>query len=173
GSRGSVIPIFKEQIRKGGPVMVTHPEMKRYFMITSEAALLVLQAGAIGEGGEVFILDMGERIKIVDLARELIRLSGYEPDVDIPITFTGIRPGEKFLETLFTEDEDTLPTEHKKIFVVKMNSNLRGKDLSDCLGRLDALAERGDSSKIVELLREMVPGYHPMDRELPTTGRET
>ena len=159
GSRGSVIPIFREQIRKGGPVTVTHPEMKRYFMTPSEAALLVLQAGAIGEGGEIFVLDMGEPIKIVDLARDLIRLSGYEPDVDIPIVFTGIRPGEKLFETLFAEDEDALPTEHKKIFMIKVDSNLRGKDLSDCLERLDALVERSDNGKIVDLLREMVPGY--------------
>ena len=88
-----------------------------------------------------------------------------EADVDVPIVFTGIRPGEKFLETLFAEDEDALPTEHKKIFMVKVDSNLRGKDLSDCLGRLTTLVERGDNSKIVDLLREMVPGYHPMDRE--------
>jgi len=161
GSRGSVIPIFKEQIRKGGPVTVTHPEMKRYFMTPSEAALLVLQAGAIGEGGEVFVLDMGEPIKIVDLARELIRLSGYEPDVDIPIVFTGIRPGEKLFETLFAEDEDALPTEHKKIFMIKVDSDLRGKDLSDCLESLTTLVERGDNGKIVDLLREMVPGYRP------------
>lgn len=168
GSRGSVIPIFKEEIRKGGPVTVTHPEMKRYFMTPSEATLLVLQAGAIGEGGEIFVLDMGEPIKIVDLAHELIRLSGYEPDVDIPIVFTGIRPGEKFLETLFTEDEDVVPTEHEKIFVAKVNSNLEGKHLSDCLGRLTSLVERGDNGRIVDLLKEMVPSYHPMERELPS-----
>lgn len=173
GSRGSVVPIFKEQITKGGPVTVTHPEMKRYFMTPSEAALLVLQAGAMGEGGEVFVLDMGEPIKIVDLAKELIRLSGYEPDVDIPIVFTGIRPGEKLFETLFAEDEDVLPTDHEKILVVKVNSHLRGKNPSDYLRRLTALAERGESAKIVNLLREMVPSYHPMDQESLTTGRET
>jgi len=92
---------------------------------------------------------------------ELIRLSGYEPDVDIPIVFIGIRHGEKFLETLFAEDEDALLTEHEKIFRVKVNSNLRGKDLLDCLGRLTTLVERSDNSKIVDLLREIVPGYHP------------
>jgi len=103
---------------------------------------------------------------------ELIRLSGYEPDVDIPIVFIGIRPGEKLFETLFTEGEDALLTEHEKILTVKVDSNLRGKDLLDCLGRLTTLVERSDNSKIVDLLREIVPGYHPMDRELPTTGRE-
>ncbi len=161
GSRGCVIPIFTEQISKGGPVTVTHPEMKRYFMITSEATLLVLQAGAIGKGGEVFILDMGEPVKIVDLAHELIRLSGYEPNVDIPITFTGIRPGEKLFEKLFAEDEDILPTEHKKIFMVRVNSNLIGKNLEDYLKRLNIIAERGNNSEITDLLREMVPGYRP------------
>ncbi len=160
GSRGSVIPIFEEQIRKGGPVTITHPEMKRYFMITSEATLLVLQAGAIGEGGEVFVLDMGKPVKIVDLAKELIKLSGYEVDVDMPIIFTGIRPGEKLCERLFAEGENAIPTEHKKIFMVKVNSNLRGKNLEDCLERLNTLAERGNNGEIVELLKEMVPGYH-------------
>jgi len=159
GSRGSVIPIFTEQIRKGGPLTITHSEMKRYFMITSEAALLVLQAGAIGEGGEVFVLDMGEPVKIVDLARELIRLLGYESDVNIPITFIGIRPGEKLVETLFTEEENVVPTEYKKILMAKVNSNLRGKNLEDCLEGLNTLAERGNNSEIVNLLKEMVPGY--------------
>lgn len=170
GSRGSVIPIFKEQIRRGGPVTVTHSEMKRYFMVTSEATLLVLQAGAIGKGGEVFVLDMGEPIRIVDLARELIKLSGYEPDVDIPITFTGIRPGEKFFETLFAEDEKAIRTEHAKIFMVKLNSNLKGKNLSGYLERLNTLAGKGNNSEIMNILREIVPGYHPMDRKLLNAG---
>jgi len=173
GSRGSVIPIFEEQIRKGGPLTITHPQMKRYFMITSEAALLVLEAGAIGKGGEIFVLDMGEPVKIVDLARELIKLSGYEPDVDIPITFIGIRPGEKFCETLFTEEENVVPTEHKKILMAKVNSNLRGEKLADYLERLNTLVESGKNGEIVELLREMVPGYRPIRRELSTAGRET
>jgi len=108
----------------------------------------------------------------VELA-SLLGVQKYEPDVDIPITFTGIRPGEKFLETLFAEDEHALPTEHEKIFMVKVNSNLREKDLLDCIGRLITLVERSDNGKIVDLLREMVPDYHPMDRELATTGRET
>jgi FlaA1/EpsC-like NDP-sugar epimerase len=119
GSRGSVIPIFEEQIRKGGPVTVTHQEMKRYFMSIPEASILILQAAAMGQGGEVFLLDMGDPIKIVDMAKEMIRLNGLEPDVDIPIVYTGARPGEKLFEELLTEAEGCEPTEHEKIFVGK------------------------------------------------------
>ncbi|MBI2012988.1 MAG: polysaccharide biosynthesis protein, partial [Candidatus Colwellbacteria bacterium] len=105
GSRGSVIPLFQEQIRRGGPVTVTHPDMVRYFMTIPEASLLVMEAGAVGQGGEIFILDMGRPVKIIDLARELIRLSGYTPDIHIPIAITGIRPGENLFEDILTEEE--------------------------------------------------------------------
>jgi len=117
GSRGSVVPIFQEQIRRGGPVTVTDPEMRRFFMTIPEAAQLVLQAGAMAQGGEIFILDMGEPVKIVDMARDLIRLSGFKPDVDIKIEFAGIRPGEKLYEELLTEAEGVTATKHKRIFV--------------------------------------------------------
>lgn len=119
GSRGSVVPIFQEQIRKGGPVTVTDPEMRRFFMTIPEAAQLVLQAGGMARGGEIFILDMGEPVKIVDMARELIRLSGFEPDRDIAIEYTGIRPGEKLYEELLTEQEGVTATKHQRIFIAQ------------------------------------------------------
>jgi len=119
GSRGSVVPIFEEQIKKGGPLTVTDPEMERYFMTIPEAVQLVIQAGSMAGGGEVFILDMGQPVKIVDLARDIIRLSGLEPDKDIKIKFTGIRPGEKLFEELLTAEEGAAATQHKRIFVAK------------------------------------------------------
>ena len=121
-SRGSVVPIFKEQIKAGGPVEVTHPEMKRYFMTISEACLLVMQAAEIGQGGEVFVLDMGKPIRILDLAKEMIRLSGFEPDKDIPIVFIGPRPGEKFFEEILTAEEGVVATQNQKIFKAKLSS---------------------------------------------------
>ena len=169
GSRGSVIPLFEEQIKRGGPVTVTHPEMKRYFMATSEAVMLVLQAAAAGEGGEVFILDMGEPIRIIDLAREMIRLSGYEPDVDIPIVFTGVRPGEKLFEELLGAEEGSEPTEHPKIFKArsmkdKYSNGERRKDDILLLERVSRLIEMSTNSagkdEIIGLMKEIVPTYN-------------
>ncbi|NPV82275.1 MAG: polysaccharide biosynthesis protein [Candidatus Aminicenantes bacterium] len=166
GSRGSVIPLFEEQIEKGGPVTVTHPEMKRYFMATSEAVILVLQAAASGEGGEVFILDMGEPIKIVDLAREMIRLKGLEPDIDIQIEFTGLRPGEKLFEELLGAEEGSEPTEHPKIFKarpVKREIGFNGKNDHWLMERIGLLIDMSSNSStkedIIKIIKEILPTY--------------
>jgi FlaA1/EpsC-like NDP-sugar epimerase len=162
GSRGSVVPIFREQIQRGGPVTVTHPEMRRYFMTPCEAALLVLQAGAIGNGGEVFVLDMGAPVAILDLAREMIQLAGLEPDKDIPIVFTQPYPGEKLFEDILTAEEGTLATKHRRIYVAKTNTAAKaGESLKEALEELQALASQGDGHAIVEALRELVPRYRP------------
>jgi len=157
-SRGSVIPIFKEQIKRGGPVEVTHPEMKRYFMSVSEAVLLVMEAGAIGQGGEVFVLDMGEMIKIKDLAKELIRLEGLEPDKDIPIVYTEPRPGEKFFEEILTAEEGTVATQYKKIFRAKL-AEVDEEKLNNALEKLKKAVNNADKKKIIEILKDIVPSY--------------
>lgn len=157
GSRGSVIQIFKEQIRKRGPVTVTHPEMRRYFMLPSEAVLLVLQAGAMGQGGEVFVLDMGDPVKILDLAREMIRLSGYEPDTEIPIIFTAPDEDEKIFEDILTAEEGTEATKHKQIYSAKMSKRMSSEELYKKLGELEDLVRRGaDEKEIKGKLREMI-----------------
>ena len=165
GSRGSVIPIFEEQIEMGGPVTLTHPEMKRYFMITSEAVLLVLEAASVGKGGEVFVLDMGEPVKIIDLAREMIRLSGYEPDVDIPIVITKIRPGEKLFEEILGAEEGTEPTHNDKLYLVK---ELAGVNFNGGLiEQIDELIKIGYANngkgEIKKLLKKIVPTYTPYE----------
>ena len=161
GSRGSVIPLFKEQIKKGGPVQVTHPEMKRYFMITSEAVLLVLEASAVGQGGEVFVLDMGEPIKILDLAKEMIRLSGYEPDVDIPIVFTDIRPGEKLFEEILSAEEGVESTDYEKILKARSANKRSSEVLIDKINLLIKTSSQENGEEIVRLLKEIVPAYKP------------
>ncbi|HWQ72194.1 MAG TPA: nucleoside-diphosphate sugar epimerase/dehydratase [Desulfitobacteriaceae bacterium] len=158
GSRGSVIPTFKRQISRGGPVTVTHPEMIRYFMTIPEAAQLVIQAGSMARGGEIFILDMGDPVKIVDLARDLIKLSGFEPDVDILIKFTGIRPGEKLYEELLTAEEGTSHTKHSRIFVAKPNDLNNAK----IAGIIHVICERGSyltREEIVQLLQTVIPEF--------------
>ena len=146
-SRGSVIPLFQEQIRRGGPVTVTHPDMVRYFMTIPEAALLVMEAGAVGKGGEVFILDMGKPIKIIELAKELIRISGYTPDVDIPIAITGIRPGEKIFEELLTKAEGTTATKWEKIFIAKVENSVSRKEIESRLHNLESYFKKPEQSK--------------------------
>jgi FlaA1/EpsC-like NDP-sugar epimerase len=159
-SRGSVIPIFREQIRKKGPVEVTDPQMKRYFMLTSEACLLVMQAGAMSQGGEVFVLDMGEPIKILDLAREMIKLSGFEPNKDIPIVFTGIRPGEKLFEEILTTEEGVIATKNKKIFITKL-SKVNEERLDQGLKKLKTVIQTGNQKEIRNILRKIIPSYNP------------
>ncbi len=160
GSNGSVIPIFKKQIAAGGPVTVTHPEMRRFFMTIPEACQLVLQAAAIGEGGQICVLEMGQPVKIVDLARKLILLSGLKPEKDIKIEFTGMRPGEKLYEELSTLLEDTVPTNHEKVRIFLGNGIPEG-DLETWLDRLHDICEARDIGRLVVALKEMVHDYSP------------
>ncbi len=159
GSRGSVIPIFKSQIAAGGPVTVTHPDMVRYFMTIPEAAQLVLQASGHGRNGEVYILDMGEPVRIVDLARDLIRLSGLRPDVDIPIRFSGMRPGERLVEELMTEKEERSQTRHEKIFVARAEP-MEPETLHSAVEQLQDAALRSDHERIRALLETFLEGCH-------------
>ena len=158
GSRGSVIPLFKRQIAQGGPVTVTHPEMERYFMTIPEAVHLVLQAAAMGIGGEVFVLRMGEQVRILDLAEDLIRLSGLEPGKDIEIVFTGIRPGEKLSEELWDQWAQYEPTTHADIVQLVDEDILGGEALTDIVNELVYLAGEGEIDAIVRLLDEAIPG---------------
>jgi FlaA1/EpsC-like NDP-sugar epimerase len=156
GSAGSVVPIFREQIARGGPVTVTHPEMRRYFMTIPEAAQLVLQAGALGKGGEIFVLDMGDPVKIVDLARDLIELSGLRPDVDVHIEFTGMRPGEKLFEELLHNEETFDATPHPKIVVGRFQRT-PAEIVNKGLGSLRAVALTGDEEALRRIIAHMVP----------------
>jgi len=173
GSSGSVIPLFRRQIEQGGPVTVTHPEVNRFFMTIPEASQMILQAGTMGEGGEIFILRMGTPVKIADMARDLIRLSGKEPDVDIKIVYTGLREGEKLYEELITVGEDILPTVHEKVMVLRSNSHFNGaknsqeacKNLYRELDELAKIAARHDAKGIKIKLKEIVPEYTPQENE--------
>jgi FlaA1/EpsC-like NDP-sugar epimerase len=158
GSRGSVLVLFKRQIDYGGPVTVTHPDMERYFMTIPEAVHLVMQASAMGKGGEVFVLNMGEQIRILDLAQDLIRLSGLEPGKDIEIVFTGIRPGDKLSEALWDEGADYLSTIHPDILRLNENEILNSNDLESAIDNLIALGKNGDPDEIVNMLNRIVPG---------------
>lgn len=157
GSRGSVVPLFKKQIANGGPITLTHPDMKRYFMTIPEASQLVLQAGAMAKGGEVFVLDMGEPVRIYDLARDLITLSGLIPEIDIPIKITGLRPGEKLFEELLSAEDGTEQTEHKKIFTAR----IKQQDKNSLDNNIIKLMELEKPEEIIEMLKKIVPNYSP------------
>jgi FlaA1/EpsC-like NDP-sugar epimerase len=163
GSKGSVVPIFSKQIRAGGPITVTHPEARRYFMTIPEAVQLILQASTMGQGSEVFVLDMGEPIRIVDLARNMIRLSGREPDVDVEIRFVGLRPGEKLYEEVITKGENILPTYHEKIRIFRGQRHNQS-EMNLWLTKLEELVSRGEEESILVHSRVMVPEYEPSER---------
>jgi FlaA1/EpsC-like NDP-sugar epimerase len=163
GSNGSVVPVFQKQISEGGPVTVTHPEAKRYFMTISEAVQLVLQASSMGKGGEIFVLDMGTPMKILDLARNLIRLSGLEPQKDVPIVFTGLRPGEKLFEELTFAGENIKPTTHPRIHMLASAGASDFVQVRNWLEELSAAVEARNVSALVRTLQHIVPEYQPSD----------
>ncbi|MES2396079.1 MAG: nucleoside-diphosphate sugar epimerase/dehydratase, partial [Bacteroidota bacterium] len=158
GSSGSVIPRFRQQIENGGPVTITHPDITRYFMTIPEACQLVLEAGAMGKGSEIFIFDMGQSIKIVDLAMKMIKLSGLVLDKDISITYTGLRPGEKLYEELLADHENTLPTHHKQIMVAQVKE-YNFDEITSTVNELIALFDKQDNKLIVKKMKLLVPEF--------------
>lgn len=159
GSSGSVVPIFRRQIERGGPVTVTDPEITRYFMTIPEASRLILQAGTLGKGGEIFILHMGTPVRIADMARDLIRLSGKDPDADIEIEYTGLRPGEKLYEELITEGEGIVPTRHEKIMVLRPDNGIDRDWVEQQIAELRTLAAQHDANAVKAKLTRMIPEY--------------
>jgi FlaA1/EpsC-like NDP-sugar epimerase len=158
GSRGSIIPIFKQQIANGGPVTITHPDMYRFFMTIPEAVYLVLQAASMDNRGETFVLNMGQPVRVLDLAEDLIRLSGLEPHRDIEISFTGIRPGEKLTEELWDEGTPLLKTLHPDIFRLEADDSFLSLSLTQAIESLSTLIHSADSDAIIALLDELIPG---------------
>ena len=157
GSRGSIIPKFKNQIANGGPVTITHPDMYRFFMTIPEAVYLVLQAASMENGGETFVLNMGEPVRILDLAEDLIRLSGLEPHRDIPISYTGIRPGEKLTEELWEEGTPLKQTLHPDIFRIEDNASSSSPDLPQSIEQFSSLSHTNDTEAIIQLLNQLIP----------------
>ena len=158
GSNGSVIPLFKKQIEEGGPVTVTHPEITRYFMTIPEACQLVLEAGTMGEGGEIFVFDMGESIKIIDLAHKMINLSGFEVDKDIKITFTGLRPGEKLREELLNDNENTIGTHNPKIMIARV-PEYNYLEVNNIINKLYDQKDSLKNDTLVKTMKKIVPEY--------------
>jgi FlaA1/EpsC-like NDP-sugar epimerase len=158
GSNGSVIPHFKKQIEANGPVTVTHPDITRYFMTIDEACQLVLEAGAMGKGGEIFVFDMGKPVKILDLAKNMIRLSGLRPDIDITIEFSGLRPGEKLYEELLADKENTQPTHHQKIMIAKATHVFDTSKIK-LLDDLVYFIKNNNQTKGLQVLKLLVPEF--------------
>jgi len=171
GSNGSVIPRFEEQIKKGGPLMVTHPDITRYFMTIPEACRLVLEAGYMGKGGEVFIFDMGKSVKILDLAHKMIRLAGLVPNQDIKIVFTGLRPGEKLYEELLNDEENTLPTHHKKIMIGKVRE-YSFVEIEDQINQLLVYAKKNNDHQVVVLMKKLVKEFKSKNSVYETIDEE-
>ena len=171
GSHGSVIPLMEAQIRKGGPVTVTHQDITRYFMTIPEAAQLVLQAGGIARSGSIFVLDMGEPVRIMDLAEKLIRAYGYEPNVDMPIKIIGLRPGEKLYEELLmdTERDKMTKTAHKKIFVANVDK-IGDEQFDHMMKTLEEVIDKNDE-RAVEAIADVVPTYHPWKNQQKSGGK--
>jgi FlaA1/EpsC-like NDP-sugar epimerase len=158
GSNGSVIPLFKRQIELGGPITVTHPDITRFFMTIPEAVQLVLEAGTMGKGGEIYVFDMGKSVKILDLARKMIWLSGLEPDRDIEIHFTGLREGEKLYEELLSSQENTVPTHHEKILIAQVQE-YSYTEINKYVDLFTDLVHDRNELKMVALMKELVPEY--------------
>jgi len=162
GSRGSVLPLFMEQLKYGGPLTVTHQEMKRYFMTIPEAVSLVLQASYMGDGGEVFVLDMGEPLRIVEMAEELIRIHGLEPYKDIDIDFIGLRPGEKLFEEILTAEEGTVASKHERVYIARKDEKYSTIEIDNILREFESLlteSSTGNENKVKELLKKYVKHY--------------
>ena len=172
GSNGSVIPLFKKQIERGGPVTVTHPEITRYFMTIPEACELVLEAATMGQGGEVFVFDMGESVKIIDLAKKMITLSGLRVDKDIEIRYTGLRPGEKLYEELLNNDENTLPTHHPKILIAEVNTPSYAY-MEVATNDFNQLLSAGDNNAIVSKIKEIIPEYKSNNSVFETLDKKS